>query len=54
MQVFEQGGEFVQPFGKDVLKSPSGVAMTKDGHVAVASEGTQQSLLLHNGRAVCP
>ena len=37
VQVFEQGGEFVRQFGKDVLKSPSGVAMTKDGHVVLAN-----------------
>ena len=53
MQAFEQGGEFVQQFGKDVLKSPSGVVMTKDGHVAAASrEPSKVSFFTMEGQCV--
>ena len=38
VQVFEEDGKFVQQFGKDVLSAPTGVAVTLDGHVVVASE----------------
>ena len=37
VQVLEQDGKFVRQFGKDVLKCPTGIAVTKDGHVVVAS-----------------
>ena len=38
VQVFEQDGKYVRHFGKDVLKGPRGIAVTKDGHVVVSSK----------------
>ena len=37
IQVFQQDGCFVRQFGKDVLNEPTGLALTKDGHIVVAS-----------------
>ena len=42
VQVFEQDGKFVQQFGKDVLVTPSGIAVTLDGHIVVASEAANK------------
>ena len=36
--VFQQDGQFIREFGKDVLESLSGVATTEDGHIVVASD----------------
>ena len=38
VQVFQQDGCFVRQFGNDVLNTPTGLALTKDGHIVVASE----------------
>ena len=38
IQVFQQNGHFVQQFGKDVLNATTALALTKDGHIIVASE----------------
>ena len=35
VQVFQQDGRFVLQFGKDVLNEPTGLALTKDGHIAL-------------------
>ena len=35
--VFQQDGQYIQQFGEDVLKIPSGIATTEDGHIVVAS-----------------
>ena len=37
VQVFQQDGCFVLQFGKDVLNEPTGLALTKDGHIALES-----------------
>ena len=37
IQVFQQDGRFVRQFGKDVLNRATGLALTKDGHIVVAS-----------------
>ena len=42
IQVFQQDGCFVRQFGKDVLSMPAGLALTKDGHIVVASEGADK------------
>ena len=53
VQVFEQDGKFVRQFGKNVLKHPTGVAATKDGHVVVASWGAHKlSIFTLEGQCV--
>ena len=37
VQVFQQDGHFVQQFGNDFSNAPTGLALTKDGHIVVAS-----------------
>ena len=42
VQVFQQDGRFVQQFGEDVVNVPAGIALTKDGHIVVASESANK------------
>ena len=40
--VFQQDGQFIQQFGKDVLKAPGGIATFEDGHIVVTSSDTDK------------
>ena len=42
IQVFQQDGCFVRQFGKNVLNSAAGLALTKDGHILLASWSAQK------------
>ena len=49
VQVFKQDGKFV----RDVLECPTGIAVTKDGHVVVASEADNKlSIFTLEGQCV--
>ena len=51
--VFQQDGQFIRQFGKDVLNMPHGIATTEDGHIVVASSGTNKlSIFTPSGECV--
>ena len=54
VQVFQQDGRFVQQFGKDVGIVPTGLALTKDGHIVVASKSANKlSIFSPSGECMC-
>ena len=51
--VFQQDGQFIQQFGKDVLESPDGIATTEDSHIVVTSSGSNKlSIFTPSGECV--
>ena len=52
VQVFEQDGKFIREFGSDVLKSPRGIAVTKDGHVVASCRANKLSIFTLEGQCV--
>ena len=42
VQVFLQDGCFLRLFGDNVLKTPDGLALTKDGHIVVSSRNSHK------------
>ena len=53
VQVFQQDGCFVRQFGKDVLNTPTGLALTKDSHIVVALENAHKlSIFSPSGECV--
>ena len=51
--VFQQDGQFIRQFGKDVLNMPHGIATTEDGHIVVASSGANKlSIFTPSGECV--
>ena len=53
VQVFQQDGRFVRQLGKDVLNKLTGLALTKDGHIVVASESVHKlSIFSPSGECV--
>ena len=53
IQVFQQDGSFIRQFGNGIVKSPTGIAATSDGHIVVASHSTHKlSIFTKSGRYV--
>ena len=53
IQVFQQDGTFIRQFGNGIVKSPTGIAATSDGHIVVASHSTHKlSIFTKSGRCV--
>ena len=53
IQVFQQDGSFIRQFGNGIVKSPTGIAATSDGHIVVASHSTHKlSIFTKSGRCV--
>ena len=53
IQVFQQDGSFVQQFGKNILSTPTGLTLTKDGYIVVASwRGDKLSIFSPSGECV--
>ena len=53
VQVFQQDGQFIRCFGKDVLNEPTGLSLTKDGHIVVASWSSHKlSIFAPSGECV--
>ena len=53
VQVFEKDGTFVRQFGEEVLEDAAGIAVTKDGYIAVTSNDTRKiSFFTVNGKCV--
>ena len=51
VQVFQQDGQFVWQFVNDILENSSGLALTRDGNIVVASPNTNKlSILSPSGR----
>ena len=51
--VFQQDGQFIKQFGKDVLEKPYGIATTENGHIVVASaESDKLSIFTPSGECV--
>ena len=51
VQVFQQDGHFVWQFKNDILENTSGLALTRDGHIVVASlNANKLSILSPSGR----
>ena len=46
VQVFQQDGHFVRQFGNNVLENTSGLALTRDGHIVVASSNANKLSIL--------
>ena len=53
IQVFQQDGTFIRQFGNGIVKSPTGIAATSDGHIVVTSHSTHKlSIFTKSGRCV--
>ena len=49
IQVFQQDGRFVRQFGDNVLNEPTGLALTKDGHIVVSSHSDKLFIFTPSG-----
>ena len=53
VQIFQQDGRFVRQFGSDVLSGPAGLALTKDGHIVVASYRFSHKICIFSQSGEC-
>ena len=53
IKVHDQDGRYIQQFGEGIVKSPSGIAVTSDGHIIVASYSANKiSIFTPDGQCV--
>ena len=53
IKVHDQDGRYIQQFGEGIVKSPSGIAVTSDGHIIVASyRANKISIFTPDGQCV--
>ena len=49
IKVHDQDGRYIRQFGEDIVKSPTGIAVTSDGHIIVASLSNKISIFRPDG-----
>ena len=53
IKVHNQDGRYIRQFGEDIVKSPTGIAVTSDGHIIVASSSANKiSIFTPDGQCV--
>ena len=52
IKVHDQDGRYIRQFGEDIVKSPTGIAVTSDGHIIVASLSNKISIFTPDGQCV--
>ena len=53
IKVHDQDGRYIRQFGKGIVKCPTGIAVTSDGHIIVAScSSNKVSIFTSDGECV--